>query len=286
MPLSGSCAECGTTAWLNPDGSCVNGHPRTSVVNAVEHDELVPPSALAGMTKKLGGVFAGLKKPKTDADAEMSAAQREYEERIAAAFASLAEASAPWDTAVKDAAAALESAKVYGTRKLGSVAGITLYEHALVTPSGTVNLESEQVRVAVDTAGNLMQSQKTSLGRVAAGGLLFGPAGAIVGGMFKKSQTHDKRELYVLVESDTVAAVAQCDPDRGAEARQFVAKIQTTAAGAPARGQQRAQSIAQCQQHLDDMVIQRFATLMAPRAAVVAAQSDTARLDSARAALG
>ncbi|MHB1020701.1 MAG: hypothetical protein ACYC1R_10945 [Coriobacteriia bacterium] len=238
------------------------------------------------MTKKLGGVFAGLKKPKTDAGAEASAAQKEYDERISAAFAALAGASAPWDKAVKDAAAALESAKVYGTRKLGSLAGLTLFEHALATPSGTVNLEAEQVRVAVDTAGNLMQSQRASLGRVAAGGLLFGPAGAIVGGMFKKSQTHDNRELYILVESDIVAAVAQCDPDKGGEARQFVAKIQTTAAGAPARGQQRVQSIAQCQQHLDDMVIQRFAALVALRAAVATAQAGTARLDVARAALG
>lgn len=90
----------------------------------------------------------------------------------------------------------------------------------------------------------------------------------------------------MLVESDSVAAVVKCDPDKGAKARQFVAKIQTTAAGAPSRAQQRAQYIAQCQQHLDDMVIQRFAALIAPRAALVAAQSDTARLDAARAALG
>lgn len=182
MPLSGTCGECGTTVWLNPDGSCTNGHPRTSIVNVVEQDEIVPPSALAGMTKKIGGGFAGLKKPKTEVEAEVAAAQKDYDERVSTAFASLAEASAPWDKAVKDATSALESAKVWGTRKLDSFAGLTLYEHALVTPSGTVNLEKEQVRVAVETAGNLMQTQRTSLGRVAAGGLLFGPAGAIVGG--------------------------------------------------------------------------------------------------------
>lgn len=242
MPLVGKCASCGTRSLLNPDGSCSKGHPRSDVSEVIEQDEIALQSILSSASKKIAGMFAGLKKPKTPEQAELQEAQKEYDERVSAAFAALAEAAAPADMALKEARAALDAAKAYGTKKLGAFEGLTLYEHALITPSGTVNLESDQLRVAVDTAGNL-------------------------------------------IESDSLAAVVKCDPDKGAKARQFVAKIQTTAAGAPARGQKRAQLVAQCQQHLDDTMIERHSVLAEPRAAVRAAQLDTERLDAAKAAL-
>lgn len=284
MPLLGDCAGCGATVLLNPDGSCSQGHPRASVTSIVEEHELAPPSMLVDMGKKVGGLFAGLKKPKSEAEAELLSAQNEYDERVSAAFASLAQAAAPWNQEVKKAKSALEYASGYGMRKVGSFHGLTLYEHQLMVPSGIMGFETGHVRVTIDTAGNLVQTQRATLTRMAAGGLLLGPLGALLGGMYKKKEMQDTRELYILVESDTIGAVLPLDPDQGPKARRFAAMVQSTANGAPARAQQREQSVAQWQRYLDDMMVQRFNALAAPRAAAAAAEADTARLDAARAA--
>ena len=285
MTLHGQCSACGVTAWLNEDGGCTAGHPRECVHTVVDADDTVATRSIADTAKRAGRWITDLKQPKTPEETEARAARDEYEARVAAAKTALAAASAPLDRAVAEARTALATAQAIGTRHIATLSGLALYENYLTAASGSINLESDPVRAMVDTAGNLERTQKMSLGRVAGGALIFGPVGAIVGGLAKKSRTHDSRELYVLVESDALSLAIPCDPDKGMQARQFVARIQTTAAGAPARAQQRAELVPQWVRHLDDLVLRRAATLAPYRQAVAAAEADTVRVDAAQAAL-
>ena len=75
------------------------------------------------------------------------------------------------------------------------------------------------VQVVVETAGELYA--RSSVGRTAVGGVLFGPAGLIVGAMFKKKQ--DLRELYMLVDGPEYAWAIAVSPRLGMQARQFAA---------------------------------------------------------------
>lgn len=285
MALSGTCYECGASVWLTETGDCSSGHARNSVSQIADSEETAPPgSTLANAAKRFGGMIADLKKPKTPEETEARAARDEYEARVAAARTALAEATAPLDCAVAEARTSLASAWAIGTRHIASLAGLALYENYLTASSGSINLETDPVRVMVDTAGNLERTQKMSLGRVAGGALVFGPVGAIVGGLAKKSKTHDARELYILVESDALSLAIPCDPDKGAEARRFVASIMTTSAGAAARAQQRVASVGQWQRYTDDLVIARAKALTGPRAHLGEVRADSARLDAARAA--
>lgn len=79
------------------------------------------------------------------------------------------------------------------------------------------------VRVRVESAGELQR--RSTLTRTAAGGLLFGPAGAIVGALFKK--TVDKRELYLLVDGPVFAWAVEVRASDGPAARSFAAKVNT-----------------------------------------------------------
>lgn len=47
MARAGYCAECSANAWLDPDGSCANGHAATSVSNEYEAGAPVPVAAQA-----------------------------------------------------------------------------------------------------------------------------------------------------------------------------------------------------------------------------------------------
>lgn len=72
-------------------------------------------------------------------------------------------------------------------------------------------------------------SKSPTLGRVAAGAILAGPAGAIVGGLFQK----DRSRVYVTVRFATGEAVVIDGPVRDESAlRGFAAKINAAAASA------------------------------------------------------
>jgi hypothetical protein len=285
MALHGQCSECGTITWLNVDGSCTAGHPRESVNGIVDAEDTAATSARTGAAKKVGRLLSDLKKPKTPEEIEARAARDEYEQRVAAAQKALADQAMPLDQSVTAARTSLAAAQAIGTRRVGTFAGLTLTEAWLQTPNGNINLETDQVRATVDAAGNVFAAQKGGIGRAMVGGALAGRTGAIVGSTSRKSKVHDMRELYINVESPSVCAVVKCDPDKGEQARQFVASVHNTAAGAPGHAQQRVEFVPQWVRHVDDLIIQRAGALTAPRQALSDAQAATARVDAAQAAL-
>ncbi|WP_447153158.1 hypothetical protein [Nakamurella sp. GG22] len=133
--------------------------------------------------------------------------------------------------------------------RLGAYRGITLYQLSVTTPQGSSSLAG--ATAAVDTSGNLAVTRRGTVTRAVAGGLLFGPVGAIVGGAgFKKKTEHDSRELYLMVETPSLVSVVKCPPDQGMQARAFAAKIQTAAKRAAELEAKRPAMLADAEQRL------------------------------------
>jgi hypothetical protein len=134
-------------------------------------------------------------------------------------------------------------------RPLGFYRGVTLHELTIKTPQGASSLIG--ATATVDTAGNLAVTRRATLTRTVAGGVLFGPVGALIGaGGFKKAKHHDVRELYLMIETPTLVAVVECPADQGMKARTFAAKITTAAKQAEQIAADRPLRIAQAERAL------------------------------------
>lgn len=88
-------------------------------------------------------------------------------------------------------------------------------------------------KARVDSAGNLAAYSKSrsTVTRMAAGGMLLGPAGLVAGAAARKSKDRvkDVRELYVLIESESWAETVSLDPDQGEAARRLVQQLNLAA---------------------------------------------------------
>lgn len=82
----------------------------------------------------------------------------------------------------------------------------------------------DECTVTVDSVGAIRR--RPTLTRTAAGGVLGGGAGAVIGALLTK--TVDDRELYLIVEGRINWAVP-VSPSQGAAARAFAAKVNTAA---------------------------------------------------------
>lgn len=142
---------------------------------------------------------------------------------------------------------------------------VTLYALRLVTPAGDVPIDG--VEADVDAEGTLSVHKRTTLTRLAVGGALLGPLGAVLALGFPKRRTVDGRELYLLIEAGPASCALQVDPDAGPEVRAFALRIDAAAADA---GRRRGAIAAE---------------LAAARAELDATREDTSALDTARAAL-
>lgn len=279
MALYGFCSQCGTTAWLDDAGACLAGHDRGWVNGIVDAADADPLPKTGGVMKAL----SGLKQPKTEAEIEARAAQDEYDARVKKACDEYKTAAAPLDRELAEARARLLEVQQIGHRRIDQLRGVVLTERSLSTPYGDIDLETETVSVAVESAGGISYTQRSTLTRIAAGSALLPPGfGAVTGAVAKKDVMHDHREVYLVVTSPRISAVIPCDPREGAVARQFAALVQTVAAGAPARAAQRDDLAPKWARHVDDVVIRRSTVLGPLRAAITAAVADTARLEAAR----
>ena len=98
-------------------------------------------------------------------------------------------------------------------KRLGSLAGVTLYEHWIEQGLSDPGHPVAGATASVDTAGNI--ERRVSMTRLATLGV-----GAF---MFKKKK--DSRELYLLVEGEDFSFVKEIDPKDGKKAREFASLV-------------------------------------------------------------
>lgn len=149
-----------------------------------------------------------------EAQRRLNEVEKVHERQVKDAHKGLKNAKHDHERLVKDATKTLENKR--RSNKLGSLAGVTLYDDQIVTPDGSSVL-SPDVRAAADTAGNLQVSGRVTVTRLATLGLF---AFAL-----KKKKTNDTRELYLVVETPEFMTVRSVDPKLGNAARQFAAQI-------------------------------------------------------------
>ena len=188
---------------------------------------------------------------------------------------------------LKSTRKAITAADGIGNRKLASYRGkdgsVSVTETLITTSHGTFALDAS-VNAVVDTAGNLATSSRSTLTRIASGGILLGPVGAIIGGVAKKNKLHDTRELYLLVEGAGFATLVTCNPDDGAKVRQFAVVVKQAGLNAANVLDRRAQSRAAAQSMLETET-QNTEGVDATAAALEAVQTSTARIEAAEKAL-
>jgi hypothetical protein len=151
-------------------------------------------------------------------------------------------------------------------RQRDSLGPVTLYELRIVTPAGEVALDG--VEATFDTVGGLSEKKRTTLTRLAVGGVFLGPLGAILALGFPKRTKVDTRELYLLIEAGPASCVVKVKPDDGARVRAFAVQINASAAAVAARRSAIAADLAETRRLLANV------------------REDHGKLDAARAELG
>lgn len=214
------------------------------------------------------------------AERELHDAELEYSAAVKAAEKSLKLEEKAQNSKVKEAQKQVVSAQALGSKRLGSYGGLTLTETNMFTSSATIPLTSD-ITASVETAGNLAVKSRSTLTRIAAGGLLFGPAGAIVGGVAKKSSNVDKRELYLLIEGDSFSELIVCKPDDGAKVRQFAIQIKQSAKAANSVREHRQIAIDQAKQNLAEVEADTV-LLDQALAFLESTKADTSRIEIAK----
>lgn len=182
--------------------------------------------------------------------AALPPAEREHYDAIRAARKELRSATRDHDSAVRGVERDL--GKAQKPQKLASVGGHTLFDDSVKTPSGTHRL-TDAVTATVDTAGNLATKSRSTLTRMGAGAVIAGPLGLLVGATAKKSQTIDKRELYLLIDGGEWASVEQLNPDHGADARKFAQAVNVAARQVETVTRQRAERVHALTRRLEEV---------------------------------
>lgn len=159
--------------------------------------------------------------------------------------------------------------------RIASLGPVALHALRIITPAGEVPVDG--AAADVDSEGTLDVRKRTTLTRLAVGGALLGPLGAVLALGFPKRRTVDGRELYLLIEAGPASCVLQVHPDKGAEVRGFAVQVNAAAADAARRRGAIAAELATARAELDAMREDTTA-LDAARAALAAARADAAAL--------
>jgi DNA repair exonuclease SbcCD ATPase subunit len=206
---------------------------------------------------------------------ELYEAEKEYNIQVEQAEKVYQRTVKEWDKNVSTAEKELQKSIASGQKPLGYYKGVKLYENRVETPQGTAYFEKQTVSAMADTAGNIAMTQRVTLTRLVAGG--------IIGGLiFPKKKTHDSRELYLVVQTDSFGSVVECDPEHGPKVRQFAMSINNTAQNAAALKERREKAIADARQRLDSIKNEREKTLEQSKQELQATKSDSSRLEEAR----
>jgi hypothetical protein len=216
----------------------------------------------------------------------LKAAEKSHQDSINAARKNVAQQEQLFNQATSSYEARLSQLRDPRGRRLASYAGYVLYELWIQTPHGEGPVAG--TTATCDTAGNIAMKSRATLTRMAAGGLLLGPLGAILSLGFKKHKTVDQRELYILVEGPSVASVVQCPVNQGLAARQFAAAAVTAGLNAERIARERPAEIATVEHQLRDLRDSRGG-IPAAEQAFSAATNNESRLneiESRRSALG
>ncbi len=99
--------------------------------------------------------------------------------------------------------------------------------------------------------------------------------------LFKKTEKHDSRELYLLVEGPNFAGLVECRPDDGPKVRQLAVAIKNASKSYPSEREARESTVSQAQKALE--AVQNDKTgIEAAASRLEDAKSNTQRLDAAR----
>lgn len=157
-------------------------------------------------------------------------------------------------------------------RQRDSFGPVTLYELRIVTPAGEARLDGAEAEV--DTVGALTERKRTTLTRLAVGGAVLGPLGAILALGFPKRTKVDGRELYLLIEAGPASCVLKVRPDDGARVRAFAVQVNASATVVASRRDRIAVELADARRQLD-AVREDHTALDAARERLGEARGDT-----------
>ena len=159
--------------------------------------------------------------------------------------------------------------------RLDAYGPVTLHALRIVTPAGEAPLDGAEA--SVETAGALSERKRTTLTRLAVGGALLGPLGAVLALGFPKRKKVDDRELYLLIEAGAASCVLQVQPDDGARVRAFATQVNAAAMLVAQRRARTAAELAAARSELAE-VREDHSALDAARDRLAAARTDTAAL--------
>ncbi len=209
---------------------------------------------------------------------ELYEAEKEYEALVGEAEKGHQKTVKEWDRHVADMERELQRANAIGSKPTGAYKGVKLYNDRIVTPQGTAYFEKEAVSAIADTAGNIAMTQRITLTRLVAGG--------IIGGLiFPKKKTHDSRELYLLVQAERFGSVTDCDPDHGQKVRQFAMSINNATQHAQSFWESKERTIADAQVKLEAAKANRERGLEEAGQKLQATKGKIQRVESARQAI-
>lgn len=158
-------------------------------------------------------------------------ALREYKQRVSAAEREHRRESNVVASELKHAQQQMKQAEATGRKFVQSYRGrdgsAELFQHQIVVKGQTFALGPD-VNATVDSSGNLARTKRSTLTRMTAGGIMLGPVGILAGGMVQKKKVHDDRELYLMLEGHSFAALITCNPDQGAVVRRFATNVNNT----------------------------------------------------------